>query len=160
VPPFCLVGGYKHLKEACYLTHRSRRGRLRRFHHLWVSDGGTIFLSSGGYCIPYNPMHLNPDDYIKSQITVSVTLPLTDLPRWYKGKVPTDPRLSTGQTDHLPSPFSDPGANWSLHQDPVNEHHQYVQLYQPIKSAVRKANRATQKLTKILLQNSQHNTNK
>jgi hypothetical protein len=80
-----------------------------------------------------NPVHHNPDDYnIKSQITVNVMLPLTDLPCWYKGKVPT------GQTDHLPSLFSDPGANWSLQQDLVNEHHQYVQLYQPIKSAVGK----------------------
>jgi len=59
-------------------------------------------------------------------------LPLTDLPRWYKGKVPTEPCLSTGQTDHLPSLLSDPGANWSLHQDPVNEHHKYVQSYQTI----------------------------
>jgi hypothetical protein len=77
--------------------------------------------------------------------TVSVMLPLTALPHWYKGKVPTEPGLSTGQTDHLPALFSDLGANWSLHQDSVNEHHQYIQSYQPIKSDVGKANRATQK---------------
>ena len=105
--------------------------------------------------------HHNPDNYnIKSQITVSVMPPMTDLPPWYKGKVPTEPGLSTGQTDHLPASYTDPGANWSLHRDPVNEHHQYIQSYQPIKSAVGKANRATQTLTTILLQNSQHNTNK
>jgi hypothetical protein len=76
--------------------------------------------------------HHNPDDKnIKSQITVTVMLPLTVLPCWYKGKAPTQPGLSTGKTDHLPALFSDPGANWSLCQNPVNEHHQYIQLYQP-----------------------------